>query len=378
VRILDRYVLTTFLKNYLISFMVLIGLYIVLDMVFNFDELSEVQNRAVQAGQLPVFMILRGIGSYYFFQTFRIFVQLSGIIPVVAAAFTLIRLGRFNELTASLAAGVPLLRTAAPVIFATAILMALLVVDQELLIPTMIPKLTRKHDEVQQATSHAFPVKAMQDDKNGLLNVARYHPASDESPAWMEQVDVIEFDENFMPKSHITADKGEWDERHKQWRLTNGKEVSGLRPNDKKSSETPIEAYQSNITPDEIALFRSGEYVELLPTSRINQLLQRPKSYGTTDLLRVKHFRIAQPILNLVLLLLAVPCLMSREPGRIKQGLFLCIILCGSCLACVFLTYQIAGTPPPRLLNEWPAMMAAAPILLFCPVAVFLLDHIKT
>ena len=41
-KILDRYVLVTFLKNYLISFMVLVGLYILLDLVFNFDELIEV------------------------------------------------------------------------------------------------------------------------------------------------------------------------------------------------------------------------------------------------------------------------------------------------------------------------------------------------
>ena len=129
-RILDRYVLTTFLKNYLISFMVLIGLYIVLDMVFNFDELAEVQNHAAAGGFSSVLMILRGIGDYYFFQTFRIFIHLSGIIPVVAAAFTLIRLGRFNELSASLAAGVPLGRTAMPIIIATGVLMALLLVDR--------------------------------------------------------------------------------------------------------------------------------------------------------------------------------------------------------------------------------------------------------
>ena len=45
-KILDRYVLVTFIKNYLISLFVLLGLYIVLDMVFNFDELSEVQQKA--------------------------------------------------------------------------------------------------------------------------------------------------------------------------------------------------------------------------------------------------------------------------------------------------------------------------------------------
>jgi lipopolysaccharide export LptBFGC system permease protein LptF len=41
------------------------------------------------------------------------------VIPVVAVAFTLIRLSRFNELSAILAAGVPLLRVSAPIIFAS-------------------------------------------------------------------------------------------------------------------------------------------------------------------------------------------------------------------------------------------------------------------
>ncbi len=380
-KIIDRYVLGMFIKNYLISFMVLIGLYIVLDMVFNFDDLADVRNTTATTGVASVLMVLRGIGDYYFFQTFRIFVQLSGIIPVVAAAFTLIRLGRFNELTASLAAGVPLLRTAFPIIIAAVFLNVLLVVDQELIIPTMIPKLTRKHDEIQQATSHAFPVRAMQDETNGLLNVARYHPQSDTTRAWMEQVDVIEFDrDTFMPISHITALKGEWDAANQQWRLTDGKLVTGLRSSDRETKEVPIAAYKSSITPDEISLYKSGEYVELLPMSRIKMLLDRPKSYGTADLQRVKHGRFTQSILNVVLLLLAVPCVMSREPGKIKQGVLLCAVLCGACLATIFLSYQLAGTPPAgaQWADRWPAIMAWAPILIFGPIAVFLLDRVKT
>src|SRR5439155_21813185 len=77
-KILDRYVLVTFLKNYLISLMVLIGLYVVLDMVFNFDELAEVQTRAGAGSVTSVLMILRSIGDYYFYQSFKIFVHLSG------------------------------------------------------------------------------------------------------------------------------------------------------------------------------------------------------------------------------------------------------------------------------------------------------------
>ncbi|HMB96717.1 MAG TPA: LptF/LptG family permease, partial [Tepidisphaeraceae bacterium] len=132
-KILDRYVLWSFLRNYLISFMVLIGMYIVLDMVFNFDELVEIRS-GVRLSTLDVFF---SIGDYYLFQSFLIFVHLSGVIPVVAVGFTFIRLSRFNELSAILSAGVPLLRLARPVIIAAVLLQVLLVVDQELIIPNI-------------------------------------------------------------------------------------------------------------------------------------------------------------------------------------------------------------------------------------------------
>jgi lipopolysaccharide export system permease protein len=379
-KILDRYILISFIKNYLISLMVLIGLYIVLDMVFNFDELAEVQSKQNAGGVLSVVALLRSIADYYFFQTFRIFIHLSGIIPIVAAAFTLIRLARFNELTASLAAGVPLLRTAMPIIIVAMILNVLLVLDQELLIPRMIPKLTRRHDEIQQVGPRSFPVRAMQDEQKGLLSAARYHPGTDRARAWMEQVDIIQVDESFMPVAHIVADRGEWDPRDSQWKLHNGRRITGLRPNDINPAEEPIPAYRSSITPDEVALYRSGEYVELLPTSRIKELLQRPKSYGTAALQRVKHARFTQPLLNVILLLLAVPCILTREPGRVKQGIFACVFVCGACLATIFLSYQLAGTPPAgaQWADRWPAIMAWMPIIIFGPIAVFLLDRVKT
>jgi lipopolysaccharide export system permease protein len=377
-KILDRYVLFTFLKNYLISFMVLIGLYIVLDMVFNFDELAEVSSKTAGAGGFASMLsMLSSIGDYYFYQTFRIFAQLSGIIPVVAAAFTLIRLSRFNEMTASLAAGVPLLRTAMPIIIAAVVLNVLLVVDQEMLVPQMIPKLVRKHDELQQTASKSYPVRAMQDGANGLLNAAEYHP---DAQPWMEQVDIVQFDDSFMPVSHIAADRADWDESGAAWRLTNGRITRGLRPGRQHSQPAPFGSYKSSINPEEIALYRSGEFVDLLSRSRIKQLLDRPKSYGTMDLLRVLHSRIAQPMWNIVLLLLAIACIMSREPGRLKAGIFQCVVMCGICMAGIFLTQQLAGTPPggPQWADRWPALMAWMPIIVFGPVAIGLLERVKT
>ena len=378
-RILDRYILFNFIKNYLISFMVLMGLYIVLDMVFNFDELAEVQNRAGAGGVDSAVALLRGLVDYYFYQSFLIFAHLSGVIPLVAAAFTLIRMQRFNELTASLAAGVHLLRTARPIILAAVILNGLLVVDQEVLIPRMIPKLTRKHDEVQQVVSRTYTIASMQDEKNGILRASRFHPASGDDAPWMECVDVIERDEEGNATGHISAERADWESHAKRWRLTDGLLVTGLAPG-AKLGRMPCDVYQSSITPDEVALYHSSGYTELLSTSRINELLARPKSYGVIDLLRVKHARLTQWLVNIVMLLLAVPSVLSREPGRIRFGIMQCAILCGGCMTAIFVSQQIAGTPPSgsEWMDRWPAMMAWVPILIFGPIAVWLLDRVKT
>src|SRR3954453_4120870 len=150
-KIIDRYVFSSFLRNYLISFMVLIGMYVVLDMVFHFDELVDVDTAPDANAVVNVASMLWHIIDYYFSQSFLFFVPLSGIIPVVAAAFTLLRLSRFGELTALLAAGVPLLRVTVAIILAAVLLNGLLIIDQEFVLPQMIPKLTRKHEEVHTA-----------------------------------------------------------------------------------------------------------------------------------------------------------------------------------------------------------------------------------
>jgi lipopolysaccharide export LptBFGC system permease protein LptF len=454
-KILDRYVLVTFIKNYLISLLALLGLYIVLDMVFSFDELAEVQQRsqlvgsvkdvtqngdAVRAtltlrhddtaapktefkisgpdghyigtltvdsanghdvsgpvklgssGELPHktctatapgaiasnWDVTMAILNYYYHHSFLFFVQLSGIIPVVAAAFTLIRMSRFNELTAILAAGVPLLRVALPIVYAGVVInFVLLPIAQELVIPTMIPELTKKADEIQQVNAKTFPIRAMQDDGDNLLNSGKYTPPDQGKPGHLDVVDIIERNADHAVVGHITADSADYDPQHGQWALVNGQRVTGLGADEKRSPQQPVATWKTSISPEEIALYRSGDFVELLATEKINQLLQRPKSYGTIALLRVKHFRWSQLLVNIVLLLLAIPCVMTREPGTLKTDLIKCIFLCGVCMAGTFLAHQIAGNPPAgeQWRQQWPLIMAWIPIFIFLPLAIFLLDQ---
>jgi lipopolysaccharide export LptBFGC system permease protein LptF len=393
-KLIDRYVLGLFLKNYVISLMVLVGMYVVLDTVFNFQDLVDIKGRRT-ADDVSVLTVLYNIGYYYFFQIFLIFVYLSGMIPVVAAAFTLMRLSRFNELTALLAAGVPLLRVAAPVILASVALNGLLIADQELAIPRMIPILMRDHDERATTDVKSFPIMAMQDQDRSLLRVGKFTPASDRTPATMQVVDVTERREAVRrevgpdgkpqarrvmePVSHLSADSATWNAAERRWDLVDGWRKVGLTSDDLGLAREPVAFYQSNVTPEEIALYHSGDWVELLSTPSLQALIDRPGSYGQAHLLRVKHTRFFQPIMNVVLLLLAIPCVLTREPGKLKSAATKCLALTGLGMGAMFLSHQLAAKPPTAAWAQtWPALVAFAPVVVFFTLATFLLSRIKT
>jgi len=378
-KLIDRYVVTAFLKNYLLSFLVLVGMYIVLDLIFNIDEFSELKQKATGIEAMLGFMAY--IGDFYFYQIFLYFLHLSGMIAVVAASFTLMRMIRFNELSALLSAGVPLLRVSLPIIVASLFLNALTWVDQELVIPNMIHKLVRKHDYGVDQDSRAFRIDAMRAEDGAKLLAARY-PPNTERPPKMEMLSIIEQDENFRPISHIRADSAVWDEHGKQWALDNGWMDRNLSPESGKSVQSEkISFYKGKITPEEIMLFRSGNFVELLSTQRINELLQRPLSYGRGNLLRVKHTRgVTQMTINMILLLLAISAVLTREPQQLKTAATRSIFLTGMLMTAAFASQELAGQAPPNpmLASQWPALMAWLPIFIFGPISVILLDKVKT
>ncbi len=401
-KLLDRYIAVSFIKNYLISFLVLVGMYVVLDMIFNFDELVEINARPDLTGLAALLNFAHYITDFYFYQMFQFFVHLSGIIPVVAASFTLVRMVRFNELSALLSSGVRLQRIAMPIIVVGMGLNALLWIDQEYIIPNIIPQLTRRHNYGASVDASAFQISAMRDDSNGAkVFVGRYLPNAPDGRPHMDYLSIILIDADNQPLGHIKADLGIWNAERHCWDLfmhdgpkqykPGGTLDRNLSPHQNKPivSEA-IQTYPldpkdpTGITPEEIQLYRSGNFVELLSLKRIDDLLQRPGSYGRNNLLRVKYFRgVAQISLNMILLLLCVSCVLTREPGQMRMAAGKCIVWCGVCLAAAFAGQQFANTVPgflvqANLADFWPAFLAWMPVLVFGPISIMLLDRVKT
>jgi lipopolysaccharide export system permease protein len=379
-KLIDRYVLWLFLKNYVISLTVLIGLYVVMDMVFEFDKIVTVEKTTGEGGLMTAIATIKDVFDYYFYQSFNIFVQMSGIIPVVAAAFTLMRLSRFNELTAVVAAGVPILWVARWVFFAAAALNVLLIVDQEYVLPQMISKITRKHDEMHaSASNNEFTIKSMQVGESSLLVSALYHIGTATTPDYMEDVDIIDREPapTYACIDKIRADRADWDPVTRRWKLTNGRLIRNLQPRQTPSNETSIDWYGGDLTPDEISLYHGSESVDLLSTRRINELLDRPKSYGAAGLYKIKHLRISQPIMNMVLLALTIPAVLSYDPKSLKSAASRCLVLLGIAMGLVFFCQMLATKPPlgAQWQSAWPALMAWLPIFIFAPFAAWLLAN---
>jgi lipopolysaccharide export system permease protein len=376
-KLLDRYVLFLFLKNYLISLTVLIGMYVVMDMVLRFNDIVAVQKQVGGGGLASVAATLADVGNYYFYQCFMIFVQMSGIIPVVAAAFTLMRLSRFNELTAFIAAGVPMLRIVMSIVIAAVLLNALLIVDQELVLPNMISKLVRKHDEIHQAAGKEYPIMAMQVNEHAVLISAQYDPLT----RTMRDMDVVERDDTLLPTAHLLASVAKWNDQQHDWDLTNGRYVRNLLPGQTPSQGQAIGVYSGSVTPDDIELYRGSSSVEFLPLSKINQLIyDRQKRYGAAGLYKIKNLRITQPFMNIVLLLLAIPAVLTFDPKTLKTAATKCLTLIGLAMSSVFLCQQLAGKPPLGTvwISLWPALMSWMPIFLFAPLAVWYMDRVRT
>lgn len=377
--LIDRHIAWSFVKNYLLSFFVLVGMYVVLDMIFNFDEFAQVRAK-LGAEMESAGSFFAYVGDFYLYQVLLYFVHLSGIIPVVAAAFTLMRMIRFNEVSALLSAGVPLLRLAVPIVAVSVVLSAVLWIDQEWIIPNVTHKLVRKHDHGTGRTSlDYFAIAGMGDGSGGILFAGRYYPSR--YPPVLEKMSLVQRDERGQPVRQVKAERAQWDPVHKRWKLEGGYVDTNIAPDKPLLRTERISVWETAINPEEIQLFRSGDYVELLATKHIDELLKRPLSYGRENLLRVKYSRgVVQLLINLILLLLAISAVLTREPRQLKSAAVRCIVLCGLCLGAAFLGHELADQDPliPALKNQWPALMVWLPIFAFGPLSVFLLDRVKT
>jgi len=372
---LDKYVAKSFITGYFISFMVLIGLCIVGDLFGNIDEFAEQTDKGVLT-------VLTNIASYYGAQSTLYFRDLAGMITVLAAVFSLGKMTKNNELIAVMASGVSLKRIIAPIILLAILFTGLLVIDQEILIPRLANRLVRSQD-YDPEKGNAYEVWFMGDTSGSLICMPQYY----EKAETMINPTIIlrkqgEKLNDWIVIGKIKAGKAIYNHNKNRWDLENGVKTI-LNGNIEKTGQqlpqfSDAAFFNTDITPEQIPLRRQESYKAMLSSGQLANLAnQETKIKDQAELISQQNFRITDPIINMIMLMIALPVLVCRDPKAMKPAIIKSFAITGACFLITF-GCKMVSTEQFIFDRIWPELWAWLPILIFFPVALIEIDSMKT
>lgn len=370
---LDKYVAKSFITGYLIAFMVLIGLCVVIDLFVNIDEFAE------QTGAVAV---MKNILAYYGAQCTLYFRDLAGMITVLAAVFSLGKMTKNNELIAVMASGVSLKRIIAPIIFLSALFTGLLVIDQEMIIPRLANQLVRSQD-YDPTKGNAYDIWFLNDKTGSLLCTPHYTEKTEtmKKPTIILRKESEKLNE-WVVIGKIQADSAVYNKQKKRWDLTGGTktmlDVSTVDPEKKLPQVSTVEYFETDITPEQIPLRRQESYKAMLSSTQLANLAnQEKKIKDQAELISQQNFRITDPIINMIMLMVALPVLVSRDPKAMKPAIIKSFAITAACFIVTF-GCKMVSTEQFIFHRIWPELWAWLPILIFFPVALIEIDSMKT
>ncbi len=367
-KVLDKYVAKNFLIGYAVAFCVLIGLRIVIDLFVNLDEFTE-------NADMGTLQVIRSIASFYGAHSLLYFRDFAGMIMMVAAAFSVGKMVRQHELVAVMASGVSLKRVMAPIIVLSLILTVAVVIDQEVLIPSLVNELVRDRDDMPD--QDIYHLRFLRDDKNNLL-FSRKFKIQDET---FYRVTIItrqpaEDGKAWKCTGRIDAPKMTYNHQKKQWDLTNGR-FTKFTPNPRGQRVIQMDSYKNDLKPEDVIIRNTAEYKNLLSWSQLQELAEKKGSVkDVVELSALMHFHVTEPAMSFVILMVGLPILICRDPKGMKSAIILSFGLTTACFLTAFVCKMFATENVFNIIM--PQLWAWLPIFIFFPVAFLEVDSMKT
>ena len=319
----DRYLMTRYWHAFWITFAAMLGLFVVIDMFTNIDEFTK-QGK-------PVTAVVLDMSQYYFYRACAFFDTVGTVISYLAAMMVLAVIQRHGELSPILSAGIPTYRLAKPMVLSTMFISALLVINQELVIPRFANELQLRPG--QDATS-SDKIKPVYDFSTGLLIAGGrlfFRTGKLSETEFVLPTPEIAHELTTIHSTNATYRRRP-DLKRSGWIL------QGAEPKFDEISLTPLgrETVFPGEGPDE--LFIATDI-------GLDQLMGQNKSYAflsTRELLdRVRnpayaavsirgqslqlHTRFTRPLLNVLGVLLIVPLIVRGESRSLVTNIALCI-----------------------------------------------------
>jgi lipopolysaccharide export system permease protein len=365
--ILHRYVLRLFVKVLLVSFVSLTGLFIVIDA---FNNLEEFLTYSKTEGW---FVLV----DYYGPRVLTFFDRISGMLGMMATMFAITSMQRTNEMTAIMAGGIPQLRVVKPLVVGVIVVSLLAVANREVLIPRFRDKLARNAQDWLGDT--ARPLHPRYDHQTQILIGGRHTLAAERritSPKLRLPDSLGSFGR------HLTAQDAFYQppqadrpggyllvqvEQPQDIDQLPSAELNGTRVLLTRRDASWLEPGQcfvvSALSFEQLAAGNSWRQF-----SSISQLisgLRNPSLDFGAEVRVTVHARLLQPLLDITLLFLGLPLVLTRESRNVfvTAGLSMLVV---AAFSTVTLACHALGSSGFLLT---PAQAAWTPLILFVPVA---------
>ncbi len=364
---IDRYIFVEFVRVFCICFVTFLGIFVVADFVNHFDEL--VRHAKSHGGMGQVLWEYYGAKVPWFFDF------IGRIVGLVAAVFAATSLQRNNEMAAMMAAGISRWRIVKPLVFAVGLVAVLGVLNRELLIPKLGERIFAdarnlagdKSEEIHPQYDHATGI-FMEGESivtaTKAITKPTFHLPNDLAPRGT----VIVAEEAMRIPREGNRPAGF---------LMSGvdKEKTGINQTVVKN-ETLVVAHPSDVEwlkEDQLyvvtdlpfdQLRSNGNWKQCASTLNLINVARNDSLDTGADVSVAIHSRILQPVVDMLLLFLGLPVVLSRE----SRNAFIAV---GSCML-VVTVFVVSVLGLQSLGSSYliaPSLAAWLPVLIFVPIA---------
>ena len=367
--IIDRYLLRNFLGVFAVFFISFFGLFVVGDTVNNFSEILRYSES--NGG------VLQAISKYYGLRSLVFFDWMNPLLILVATMFTIATFRRHNEMTALMAAGIRNARMIRPLLLMSCLLVVLAVINRECVLPAFRQDLSSNLQDMQ--SNNTDTIVPVYDNQTDILLSGKGVAVLDQrivEPNFFLPRTLDAYGVSLLGREAVFQSSTA---EHPQGYL-----ISGIRQPGELASETSLQINGIPViyTPGDTAwlnqdqcfvvssvepklLVVGGNWQQFCSTSELMGALENPSVKHNPGVEVELHSRFVQPFLDMNLLLLGLPLVLTRQSRSLFFSVGLCVLLIVMFMGVNMLCHSLGSS---SLLS--PPFSVWLPLMFFVPMAV--------
>ncbi len=374
--IFDFYLLRRYIKIFAVCFISLSGLYVVIHVFTNLEEmLSLAKGRG---------SVMQVFAAFYGPRVLDFFNQMSAVIALISGIFAFTMLQKTHEVTAMEAAGLSKLRIARPILVGSLVLVIGVAFCRECIIPKFREQLVQNAQD--QSGDNLRPVRhftdfdtqiAIRSGKIRLSDDSIVAPhfflrAEESRPA----INLVAESAKFMTTrqgltGYLLRNVSVPTALGEQASIVDDGQPIILFPSDFEWLQDDQCFVTINVPPTQLVLGR--EFARYAPLNELIASNLHPSIHFSNRQRVEVHRRIVQPLLDMTLIVFGLPIVIARRDRNVFFAAGICMLAVSAMFICTMTSHGLGAS---RILKP-PAFAAWLPLIVFSPLAIAGLAKLK-